>query len=200
MVRENHWILPFQFVLGFLCVTLVLHGCSGEEEPPPPPVRAIKWVRVAEGSGEQVRMISGTVTAVDRTELAFEVGGLVQKVSVRLGDRVRKGKVLASLDQQPFMLKVHDAEAALAAAKAEKQAAAQNYERVKLLFEAANASKAQLDEGGARLDSAESAVRAAEARLGLARRDLNMATLRAPFTGSVAMKDIQPAQEKAQVS
>ena len=66
----------------------VLVGCREAAPPPELPPRAIQWQRVsAEAAGER-RIISGIVTAVSDTRLAFEVGGIVETVDVALGDKV----------------------------------------------------------------------------------------------------------------
>ncbi len=85
---------------GILLVALA--GCGAEEPPPELPPRAIQWQRVSSSLAGQQRMISGIVTAVDETELAFEVGGSVLTVEVDLGDVVEQGQVLARLDPEPL--------------------------------------------------------------------------------------------------
>jgi RND family efflux transporter MFP subunit len=175
-------------------LSLALYGCR-EAEKPPEVIRAIRWTRVAESTTQQVRKISGTTKPVDQTALSFAVSGTVDKVSARLGDRVKKGQVLAVLDKKPFTLAVRDAQAAVSSAKAILVERRANYQRIVSLYEADNASKAELDGAKASRDSAQSQVKAAEAQLGLARRDLNHTILRAPFNGSISKRQIEPHME-----
>jgi RND family efflux transporter MFP subunit len=137
-------------------------------------------------------MISGTTKPVDQTALSFAVGGTVEKVEVKLGEQVKEGQVLAELDQQPFVLAVRDAEAELSRAQAIVVERRANYERIAVLYESNNASKAELDEARASFDSAKSQVEAAMAKLGLARRDLRKTQLKAPFNGTISVKEIEP--------
>ena len=58
-------------------------------------VRAIKAITVKEQAAEQVFKFSGLVAAVDSSGLSFEVGGNVGTVHADIGDRVKKGQVLA---------------------------------------------------------------------------------------------------------
>jgi RND family efflux transporter MFP subunit len=132
---------------------------------------------------------------VDQTALSFAVAGTVEEVKVKLGEEVKKGQVLAELDQQPFVLKVRDAEAELARAQAIVVERLGNYERYVALYESNNASKAELDEARASFDSAKSQVKAAKAQVGLARRDLRKTKLRAPFNGTISVKEIEPFVE-----
>ena len=186
-----------RFSLYFLIIfasSLIAFGC-GKEEKPPEIIRSIRWIKVAETSTKQVRMISGTTKPVDQTALSFAVGGTVEEVKVKLGDQVDKGQVLAELDQQPFVLGVRDAEAELSKGQANVVERRANYERYVALYESNNASKAELDEARASFDSAKSQVKAAEAQLGLARRDLRKTQLKAPFKGTISVKEIEPYVE-----
>jgi RND family efflux transporter MFP subunit len=182
------------FTLCLLVPILAAFGC-GREEQPPEVIRSIRWIKVAETTTMQVRMISGTTKPVDQTALSFAVGGTVETVKVRLGDQVRKGQVLAELDQYPFVLGVRDAEAALLKAQAGRVERRANYERYLALYESNNASKAELDEARASFDSAKSQVKAATAQLGLANRDLRKTRLIAPFNGTISVKEIEPYVE-----
>ncbi len=182
------------FTLCLLVPMLAAFGC-GKEEKPEEVIRSIRWTKVAEITTKQIRMISGTTKPVDQTGLSFAVGGTVEKVEVKLGEQVRKGQVLAELDQYPFVLGVRDAEAELSKAQAIVVERRANYERYVALYESNNASKAELDEARASFDSAKSQVEAAKAQLGLARRDLRKTQLKAPFKGTISVKEIEPFVE-----
>ncbi len=179
---------PQDFFASSLCIlvsVIALSGCR-EEEKPPEVIRAIRWTSVTESTSQLIRRISGTTKPVDQTALSFAVSGTVEKGLANLGDRVKKGQVLAELDKQPFTLAVRDAQAAVSKAKAIMTERRANYQRTMSLYEADNASKSDLDEARASRDSARSQVKAAEAQLGLARRDLNKTVLRAPFNSRLS--------------
>jgi RND family efflux transporter MFP subunit len=180
------------FMIGSLIGGMV--GCGQEEAPLELPPRAIQWVRVSDTPGNAERVISGIVTAVSDTRLAFEVQGVVATVDVNFGDSVTEGQVLATLDPEPLELTVRDAEAQVAAARATFQDAVLTYERAKALFEQDVASEAERDRAEAQYNSTKSAVEANEARLALAQRDLRRSVLRAPFDGSISVRNIDPAQ------
>ena len=174
------------FLASSLCIlvsVLALYGCR-EEEKPPEVIRAIRWTSVTASTSQLVRMISGTTKPVDQTALSFAVSGTVEKVLANLGDQVKKGQVLAELDKQPFTLAVRDAQAAVSKAKAIMAERRANFQRIMALFEADNASKADLDEARASRNSARSQVKAAEAQLGLARRDLKPSSYHGRVRGS----------------
>ncbi|MCG6981307.1 MAG: efflux RND transporter periplasmic adaptor subunit [Deltaproteobacteria bacterium] len=195
MVISNSGGRKYVAYILFLFVPLLMVNGCGKKEKPEEVIRSIKWMKVAETSAKQIRMISGTTKPVDQTALSFAVGGTVEKVEVKLGEQVKKDQVLAELDRQPFVLAVKDAEAGLAKAQAIVVERRANYERYVALYESNNASKAELDEARASFDSAKSQVNAAQAQLGLARHDLRKTKLRSPFNGTISVKEIEPYME-----
>jgi RND family efflux transporter MFP subunit len=145
-------------------------------------------------AGEQ-RVISGIVTAVDDTLLAFEVNGTVRTVEVDLGDTVEKGQVLARLDPEPLELVVRDAGAALAEATALRAHARSTLSRY--IEAGAAVARQEVDSARALRDSRESQYEAAQARLNLARRDLRLSVLKAPFHGTISVREVDPAMRVA---
>lgn len=178
---------------GLLLLALV--ACGQEELPPELPLRAIKWQRVSGSSVAQDRVISGIVTAIDATHLAFETNGTVATVEVDLGDKVERGQVLARLDPEPLELAVGDAAAAVAEARAFRELARATLSRY--LEAAAAVAQQEIDRARAERDSGESQYAAAQARLKLARRHLRLSVMRAPFRGAVSSRTVDPAQHVA---
>lgn len=172
-------------------------GCQDEAPPVEAPVRAIRWMRVTRSTAEEQRVLSGVVTAVSETRLAFDVGGSVQSVEVNLGDQVEKGQVLARLDPEPFELAVSDAKAEVDQQSALLASARADYERTKKLFDEKVSSRQELDRATALAKSRASGVEAAKTRLDRARRDRRRSELVAPFAGSISVRTIDPAMEVA---
>jgi multidrug efflux system membrane fusion protein len=176
-------------------VSAALAGCSQEAPPPDLPPRAIQWERVSGAPEGQRRVISGIVTAIDETQLAFEVAGTVRTVEVRLGDSVKRDQALARLDPEPFELAVRDAEAGLAEARAQREHARATLKRYQDAGQAV--ARQEVSRARAMRDSRESQYDAAEARLNLARRDLRLSVLVAPFRGSISAREVEPAMRVA---
>jgi multidrug efflux system membrane fusion protein len=190
--------LPFRCtVVLWACAMVGVVACGAEPPPPELPPRAIKWERISGELAHEQRVISGIVTAIDDTVLAFQVGGTVETVEVDLGQAVEVGQVLVRLDKEPFELVVRDAEAELANAVALRESARADHERQIVLFREQVASRQELERATARRDSRDSQVAAATARLNLARRDLRRSVLLAPFSGSISVRQVEPAMEVA---
>ena len=74
-------------------------------QPPPPQAEAVRPVKttvIAAGSEMRERLLSGTVEASRRVELAFQVSGVLAQLPVREGQSVAKGEMIAQLRQDEF--------------------------------------------------------------------------------------------------
>ncbi len=160
-------------------------------------VRAIKTITVSERGSGQLRRFPGIIQAVDTSSISFEVAGNTREVNVKVGDRVVEGQVLATLDDKPFRLNVEGAEAEVGRAKAQLAEKETGYVRQKTLYEKDWVAKAAYDQALAARDSAANQVSYANAKLNLARRDLEKTVLTAPFDGVIANKFVDPFQEVA---
>ena len=109
-----------------LLLTAILSACksdypsSGKAASPdsksaPRPVKTAKVIEMP--IGETVT-VNGTLAAYDHTTVSVKVPGRLQTISVDLGSVVHKGQVVAQLEQQDYKLRVEQAEAALAQARA----------------------------------------------------------------------------------
>ncbi|MEP7370374.1 MAG: biotin/lipoyl-binding protein [Dermatophilaceae bacterium] len=77
-----------------------------------------RMATVTKGSVEQRLDLTGSVQRVNQVSQGFAVSGTVSSVSVAVGDAVRAGQTLATLDPKPFNSALTNAKAALAQAKA----------------------------------------------------------------------------------
>ncbi len=175
----------------------LMSACSQEEPKPIERIRAIKTIIVAELTSGPLRKFSGVVEAVDSSVLAFEVSGNVKEVRVKVGDRIKKGQVIAVLDKRTFRLNVQAAEAGVERAKvqlADKKNDLDRYQRISKMDSGA-VSQSSLDKSKAAYDSALKNVKYAGSKVKLAKRDLEKTVLVAPFNGIIGEKYVDPFQE-----
>ena len=81
-------------------------------------VRQVKTVQVAETPIGETVTVNGTLAAYDQATVGTKVAGRLQSISVDFGTVVRKGQAIAKLEPQDYQLRVEQAEAALAQARA----------------------------------------------------------------------------------
>ncbi|MCZ6507278.1 MAG: efflux RND transporter periplasmic adaptor subunit [Acidobacteria bacterium] len=172
--------------LGFVVVGVsVLLAC---QEPPKAEtvLRPVRFEQVSTSRAARLRTFAGVAKAGLETRLSFRVSGTVERVPVVVGERVRRGHVLARLDATDYELRVQEALAGLAQAEAAARNAEADYERVRGLYENNNASRRELDGARANNESSQAQVVAVEKRLEGARQQVSYCTLHAPVDGTVA--------------
>lgn len=80
--------------------------------------RQVKTARVVEMPVGQTVTVNGTLAAYDQTTVSVKVAGRLKSISVDLGTVVHRGQVIASLEPEDYRLRVQQAEAAMAQARA----------------------------------------------------------------------------------
>ncbi|WP_051228440.1 efflux RND transporter periplasmic adaptor subunit [Pleomorphomonas oryzae] len=177
---------------GMALIGLALSACQEKTETPPP-VRPVLSARVAVDDVAQQSFV-GTVEARDKADLSFQVLGRLMTRNVDVGDLVRAGDLVATIDATTLDLTTRSAQAALGNRRAERENAASTVARVGALRASGTAAEASLDDARAAFDAADAAVRQAEADLAKAQDALGYAQLRAGFGGVVTATGAEPGQ------
>ncbi len=176
----------------WMCCLVALASCDSGEEKQPALVRPVRYLAIANGDGSSQRRFSGVAQAGTQSKLSFRVAGRVSEVSVRVGEQVSSGDVIATLDPSDYELQVREAQAAVAQARAQQRSAQAAFERTRALYENQNASRQDLDTARAAADSARSQVSSLGQRVQLLRRQLEYCSLRAPASGTISRVDVEP--------
>ena len=170
-------------IILYLSLSLACSPPEPEGEPVYRPVRT-EVVRLSGGRSE--RTFSGSARSGLVSKLSFRVAGTILTLNVKLGDRVRRGDVIATLDPSDYQLQVDDAEASLRQARAQSRNAASSYDRIRGLYENNNVSINDLDAARTAMESAKAAVQSIEKKLELAQSQLSYTQLTAPLDGAIA--------------
>jgi len=169
-----------------LVLWMSLLGCARAAEKQPEAAR--KKVHCAPVTFEKVTdavELAGAVSPLpDRdAQVAPQVAGRVLSVLVREGDAVGEGQVVARVDSAAFVDQAHQAEAALARARVERENAEATRARLEKVYEHGIAARQEVDDAAARAAAARAAEAEAEAALQRARRDVDRAAVKSPFAG-----------------
>jgi membrane fusion protein, multidrug efflux system len=178
-------------------LSALVWGCSEPETEQivAEPIKAIKYQVVGQYGEAQRRTLSGHVRAQEFSQLSFQVSGQVLAVHVDVGDHVGPEEVIAELDPKPYQLRLDTVAAELSAAQSDLHEREQNYSKQQRVFKDSYISQSELDRARAEYEKAGSAVRLAQSRLELARRDLEKTRLLAPFEGTLNRRDIEPFED-----
>src|SRR4030066_1126753 len=136
--------------------------------------------------------IQATLQWSQRVELSTPVSGAVQAVNVEVGDRVKQGQVLLSLDSTAYQARVAESQSEITRLNAEAEEDKRELDRVMELHERTVVATTELDQARLRLVRSQSALAEAHARLRQNQKALDEASLRAPFDAVVVLRQAEP--------
>ena len=150
--------------------------------------------------------VVGNLIGLATVDVVPKVGGRLQSVNVRLGDSVRKGQLLAQLDDREILEQVRQAEASyevqratIRQREADLKFAETNLARSRNLFERQLLPRQSLDDADARqqaaaaqLDLSRAQFEQARARLDELRLNLENTRVVSPVNGFVARRQLDP--------
>ncbi len=161
--------------------------------PPPPPI-AVTTVTAGEENTPDVMTLTGTAIADERSEITADTQGKVLAVMVEIGQKVKMGDPLLRLDTRSAALGAREAQANLAAARAQRQLADDECKRAQTLLEKGAITKSQYEREQTSCTAALQQVTAAEARTALIVKGVADGIVRAPFTGEVSAKTVSSGE------
>ncbi len=175
---------------------LALTACHGGTPPAAAPAMVVALPVHSATGGDGVQGIRYPVEAAARysTSMSFRVAGKVIERTVRLGDRVRKGQVLARLDPQDAERQAASAQAALDAAAHRLTFAKQQIERDQAQFAQNLIATNQLEQSQDAYAAALAGQQQAAAQLVVARNALQYTTLAADHDGSITGENADTGQ------
>ncbi len=168
--------------LLFLCLpaALLLSACDQAPAPQEQAPRLVKLFTVEDPAGARLREFPARLKATEEAELSFRIGGQLKTLNVLQGQPVKRGQLIASLDDADQRLRLRDRQASYDLANAQ-------FKRIAQLLERQMISRAEYDQRKATLDSASAA-------LSLARQELEYTSILAPFDAVVASTHVDNFQ------
>lgn len=160
-------------IASALTSCLLLSGCQKEEDTQVTAdvIRPVKLAKIGDQS-VSIRYFPAEFVASQETDLAFRVSGELSSLPIAEGEMVKKGQLLASLDDQDFLLNVEQRQTAYDLSKLQ-------YQRIRTMVDQRAATQSQLDE-------VKTTMRQAETALQQAKNQLAYSSISAPYDGVIA--------------
>jgi len=203
MKIKTRWIVMALVVLAL--TTAVWRALSARHQQqaaaaaPTPPISQIElapsdvWV-VEPRLITRNLAVSGTLKALNYAIIKARVAGELKEFSVREGDVVKAGQVLARIDPTEYQRRWLQANEQARAAKAQMEIAQRQWDTNQALVDQGFIAKTALDNSLASYQGAVATHQAAIAGAEVARKALDDAVLYAPFAGVVALRAAQAGE------
>jgi membrane fusion protein (multidrug efflux system) len=143
----------------------------------------------------QLLPMSGSLRAVNQAAVKARVGGEVREVLVREGEAVKAGQVLVKMDTSEYQARVEQARGALRAARGQLDIATKSRDNNKALLDKGFISKNAFDNAASQSDIARANVESAKGALDVAQKALGDTVIRAPISGLVSSRSVQPGEK-----
>jgi membrane fusion protein, multidrug efflux system len=138
--------------------------------------------------------VSGTLKAVNSAVVKARVAGELRGLTLREGDFVKAGQVIARIDASENVSRVRQAKEQAESAKAQIDVVQRQYDNNKALVDQGFISKTALDTSLANLNAAQATYKAAQAATEVAVKSVEDTVLKAPISGQVSQRLAQPGE------
>ncbi len=138
--------------------------------------------------------VPATLQWSQRVELSPRVSGIVQEVNADVGAQVKKGDALVVLDGRIYQARLAESEAALRRQREDAADARRDLKRTQELYDRTVISISELEQAKVKSARTGAQVNELSARIAQDRRNLEDATLRAPFDALVVARMAEPGQ------
>jgi len=154
-------------------------------------VKLTAVVKQSPAKSNAVLTASGYVVAQREASVSSKGTGVLEYLGVVEGDKVKRGQIIARLDNRDIVAQLDEAKSNLQFFKAQVKEVENNYNREKELFERGLSSQQSLDQAEANYKTLLANIDIAEARIRAAEVALENMIIRAPFDGTVLTKNAE---------
>ncbi|MDQ9092579.1 efflux RND transporter periplasmic adaptor subunit [Pseudoalteromonas haloplanktis] len=195
----------FGSIIALLVIILAVMFMAGSfsdkqapgNKPVPAAVYSGKVVSVELTSIKPNELVPGTVIAKQNTQISSRVMAQVERLNVRAGDKVVKGDVLITLQQDDFKAQLAQSDAQIKAIQASLTQAEKQLKRVNDLYSQGVVSVSDYDDAKAKFDNLTANLAIAQQQQTQAQVALSFTQIKAPISGVVVERLVEPGDTAA---
>ncbi|PHQ64843.1 MAG: efflux transporter periplasmic adaptor subunit [Sulfurimonas sp.] len=173
-----------------LYVALFLNMQANETKGAQPPPSLVKTVQVKEGYANSLQNYVGTLYYDRNSNLASESSGVVSKLYVKEGQRVKRGKILIKLESSILEANIKAKQATLNSFLAQQKKQQKDLQRAEALLNKKSIAQSSYDNTFYTLESLNSEIESHKAQLLSMNIELQKKSIRAPFNGVVVKREV----------
>ena len=177
--------MNYRTVFLILSLTLISVSCK-EKEVIPPPIRPVLYQEVGYLGGENTRTFSGTAKTEKVINLSFRSSGIIVFFNLKIGQIVKKGDLLARLDNVQARLNYESAISAQNSAASQMNTAKLSLDRTRVLYEKGSLSLSEYEGAKNSYKTAQASYESAQRKVGIEAEQIQFGYLYAPEDGIIA--------------
>lgn len=152
---------------------------------------------VIRGGISDVITSTGTLEALETVEVGTQVSGIIDKIFVDYNSLVKKGQVLARIDETPLLAQLEQSQATVENAEAEVDYQKANYDRYKALAEKQLIAQSDFDQVEYNYRKAKATLKNARSVYDRNKINLAYATITSPIDGIILDRAVDEGQTVA---
>ena len=180
MMKKNNTFLWIAFL------SLLISACGGQEEIEEKTLRPVIYEEVGFLGGSEIRTFSGTAQTDKIVSLSFRSSGIITQFNVQLGQVVRKGELLARLDNVQARLAYEQSLSSLNSAASQMNTAKLNLDRIRSLYEKGSASLSDFENAKNSFKTAEASHQSASRSVEIQKEQMSYGFIYAAESGTIA--------------
>ncbi|MFT6968592.1 MAG: multidrug efflux system membrane fusion protein [Cellvibrionaceae bacterium] len=170
---------------------LMLVSCSGDVVEEEKLVRPIKYEKVTYLDNTNARTFSGISKTERVTQLSFRSTGVLSTFNISLGQVVKKGQLLASLDNVQALLNYENAVASKNSADSQMKTTKLNFDRVRVLYEKGASSLSDFESAKNSYRTAQESYNSSVRSIAIQQDQINYGNLYAPEDGVISAVNVE---------
>ena len=178
-----------KYTLIAILSLIAFMSCKEEVKVKEAVLRPVKFTVVGDVNTQKIRTFSGVAKAGDEIELSFRSSGVITKVNVGKGQKVKKGDIIAKLDNVEASLAYEQSLSALKSAQSSMNTSKSNLNRVKSLYEKGSNSLSDYESAKNSYQTALDQYESAKRNKSIQATQLSYGVIKAPKNGLIADTD-----------
>jgi len=186
---KKHILLIKTSVITTIAIAM-LSSCSSKKEKKEIIIETPVQVTITlpQSGGKQGIEVSGQIEAKQTVNISTRVMGFITKITVKTGDKVQKGQLLATISNQDIQAKKAQADAMIQEAEIAFKNAQKDKERFDALDKVGNATAKEMENINMQFNSSKSRLEMARQMSNEAKAMLAYTNLEAPISGIITQK------------
>jgi HlyD family secretion protein len=140
---------------------------------------------------------TGTVEPIDQVEVGTQVSGVIEEIYTDYNRQVRRGQLIARIDESALRARLLQVRSSLASAENERDYQQKNFNRTQKLYKKQMVSESEYDEVLYKLRNARTSVESLKSEAAQAEVNLSYARIYSPIDGVVLSKSVEVGQTVA---